>query len=289
MNAAREGMLDDATEDCWLLPSPYRDLFYPSMKPTRMLWIILTIAASVYASLCLFFFVFQRSFIYMPTPATPTHDVAAVLEVADARLRLSTRPLDGPKALIYFGGNAEDVASTLPELAAAFPDRAIYALHYRGYSGSTGHPAEAAMRNDARTLFQMVHDRHPDVTAVGRSLGSSLAIQLAAEGGISRLVLIAPFKSILAIASRVAPFLPMRLLLRDPWQSWRYAPRVTCPTLILAASHDEIVPMSDTEELFEAFRPGVATLRVIDGTDHNSVSGPEEFWEALVEKRTESS
>ena len=249
-----------------------------------MLWIFTTIAVSVYASLCLFFFVFQRSFIYMPTPAKPAHDAVGVLEVPGARLRLSTRPLDGPKALIYLGGNAEDVASTVPELAAVFPDRAIYAMHYRGYSGSTGHPAEAAMRNDARALFQMVHDRHPDVTAVGRSLGSSLAIQLAAEGPVSRLVLIAPFESILAIASRVAPFLPMRLLLRDPWQSWRYAPRVTSPTLIIAASHDEIVPMSDTKKLFEAFRPGVATLRVIDGTDHNSVSGPQEFWEALAEE-----
>jgi uncharacterized protein len=235
-----------------------------------MLWTLLTIAVCVYVSLCLFFFIFQRSFIYMPTPATPTHDTAAVLEVPNARLRLSTREFDGPKALVYFGGNAED---------------AIYALHYRGYSGSSGQPAEAAMRNDARALFHMVHDRHPDVMAVGRSLGSSHAIQLAAEGPVSRLVLIAPFESILAIASRVAPFLPMRLLLRDPWQSWRYAPRVTCPTLILAASHDEIVPMSDTTKLFEAFRSGVATLRVIDGTDHNSLSGPVEFWKALVEGR----
>jgi len=250
-----------------------------------MLWIILTIAVCAYASLCLFFFIFQRSFIYMPTPATPAHDAAAVLEVPNARLRLSTREFDGPKALVYFGGNAEDVASTLPELATAFPDRAIYALHYRGYSGSSGQPAEAAMRNDARVLFDMVHERHSDVMAVGRSLGSSLAIQVAAEGPLSRLVLIAPFESILTIASRVAPFLPMRLLLRDPWQSWRYAARVACPTLILAASHDEIVPMSDTVKLFEAFRSGVATLRVIDGTDHNSVSGPEEFWEALVEGR----
>jgi pimeloyl-ACP methyl ester carboxylesterase len=250
-----------------------------------MAWSILTIAACAYAGLCLIFFVFQRSFIYMPTPATPAHAGAVTLEVPGATLRVSRRPLEGAKALVYFGGNAEDVAFTLPELAAAFPDRAIYCLHYRGYGGSTGHPAEAAMRSDARALFEMVHGRHPDVIAVGRSLGSSLAIQLAAEGGVSRLVLIAPFESILKIAQRTAPFLPMRLLLCDPWQSWRYAPRVTCPTLILAASHDEIVPMRDTRKLFDAFRPDVATLRVIDGTDHNSVSSPEKFWEAVVAGR----
>lgn len=250
-----------------------------------MIWILPALAACIYAGLCLLFFLFQRSFIYMPTPVTADHDAAITLDVPDARLRISARPLDGPKALVYFGGNAEDVAYTVPELAAAFPDRAIYAMHYRGYSGSTGRLTEASLRNDARALFQMAHDRHPDVIAVGRSLGSSLAIQLAAEEPVSRAVLIAPFKSILAIAGRVAPFLPMRLLLCDRWESWRYASRVSCPTLVIAASHDELVPMGDTQKLFERFRPGVAKLRVIDGTDHNSVSGPDEFWEALVEGR----
>ena len=197
-------------------------------------------------------------------------------------MRISSRPHDGPQALVYFGGNAEDVAYTVPELAELFPDRAIYGMHYRGYSGSSGHPAETALRSDARALFELVHRRHTDVILVGRSLGSSLAIQLAAEEPVTRLVLITPFESILSIAKRVAPFLPMRLLLRDPYESWRYAPKVTCPTLVIAASHDEIVPLADTQRLVAALPPDVAMLRVFDGTDHNSVSGEAEFWEALV-------
>jgi len=250
-----------------------------------MLWSLLTIAIGVYAGLCLVFAIFQRSFIYMPTPATPAHAKAFALEVPAATVRVSSRPHDGPKALLYFGGNAEDVAFTVPELAGLFPDRAIYALHYRGYSGSSGRPSEAALRGDARRLFDLVRDRHPDVILVGRSLGSSLAIQLAAEEPVSRLVLITPFASIRAIAQRVAWFLPMGLLLRDPYDSCRYAPEVRCPTLVIAASHDEIVPLSDTERLLAAFPPDVATLRIIDGTDHNSVSADAEFPEALVTGR----
>lgn len=249
-----------------------------------MLWSILWIAACVYAGLCLVFLVFQRSFIYMPTPATAAHDRAVVLDVPGARLRISARPLEGPKAVVYFGGNAEDVAFTLPEITAAFPDRAIYLVHYRGYGGSSGRPAEASLRSDARAVFRMVHSRHPDVLVVGRSLGSSLAIQLAAEEDVSRCVLIAPFESILAIATRAAPFLPMRLLLRDRYESWRYAPKVGCPTLIIAASRDELVPMGDTRNLLAAFPPGVATLRVIDG-DHNSLSEADAFWDAIVNGR----
>jgi pimeloyl-ACP methyl ester carboxylesterase len=247
-----------------------------------MLWSLLTIAIGVYAGLCLVFLVFQRSFIYMPTPVTPAHAKAFTLEVLGAQLRISFRAYDGSKALVYFGGNAEDVAYTVPELAEMFPDRAVYGMHYRGYSGSTGRPAEPALRSDARALFKLVHGRHPDVIVVGRSLGSSLAIQLAAEEPVARLVLITPFESIRAIAQRVAPFLPMRLLLRDPYESWRYAPKVTCPTLVIAASHDEIVPLADTKRLVAAFPPGVATLRILDNTDHNSVSGEADFWEALI-------
>ncbi len=67
------------------------------MRSRRMLWTILTIAVCVYGAICLFFLVVQRSFIYMPTPATPMHTAAVALEVPGARLRLSTRPLDGPK------------------------------------------------------------------------------------------------------------------------------------------------------------------------------------------------
>ena len=250
-----------------------------------MLWTLLAIAVSVYAGLCVIFFVFQRSFIYMPTPATPVHAAAFAFEVPGATVRVSTGRHDGPKGLLFFGGNAEDVAYTVPELAAAFPDRAVYGMHYRGYSGSSGSPSEAALRSDARELFKLVHDRHADVIVVGRSLGSSLAIQLAAEEPVSRLVLITPFESILAIARRTAPFLPMGLLLHDTFESWRYAPRVTCPTLLIAASHDELVPLADTQRLVAKFPPGVATLRVFEGTDHNSVSGDAEFWEALVTGR----
>jgi pimeloyl-ACP methyl ester carboxylesterase len=247
-----------------------------------MLWIVLAITAVAYLGICLLFWIAQRSFIYLPRPETPDHAAAISLQQPDAELRISQHRHNGPRALIYFGGNAEDVFFTVPELAAAFPDRAIYALHYRGYCGSSGRPTEVALRGDAQAVFDMVHTQHDDIMVVGRSLGSSLAIQLAAERPVSRLVLIAPFESILRIAQRVAPFLPMRLLLRDQYASWRFAPRVHCPTLVLAAAHDELVPMADTKRLLDGFGPGIARLRVIDGADHNSLSDSQAFWDALV-------
>jgi pimeloyl-ACP methyl ester carboxylesterase len=252
-----------------------------------MFWSVLTIVVAVYIGLCGVMFFMQRSLIYMPTPATQAHNAAMILKVPGAQLRISSRPHDGPKAVLYFGGNAEDVVYAVADLSAAFPDRAIYGLHYRGYSGSSGKPSEGALRSDAKAVFEMVHDRHADVLVIGRSLGTSLAIQLAAEEPVSRLVLITPFESILKIASRVVPFLPVRWLLADPHESWRYADKVTCPTTIIAASEDEVVPTIDTQQLFKTFKPGVATMVMINGANHNSVSSTGEFWDALSDDGSE--
>ena len=247
----------------------------------RWVFITLFVLFFLYVGLCLVFLSAQRSFLYFPTPIRPAHAAAISLVVPDATLRISTRPHDGTQALIYFGGNAEDVSYSLPAFASAFPDRAIYMLHYRGYSGSSGRPSEAALHRDAKTLFAMVHSKHPDTMVVGRSLGSGIAIRLAAAEPVSQLVLITPFDSILTLAQRAAPFLPISLLMRDTYQSWRSAPLVTAPTLIIAASHDELIPTESVQKLMRAFPPGVVSLRVLPDTDHNSVSDSPDFMEAI--------
>jgi len=73
----------------------------------------------------------------------------------------------------------------------------------------------------------------------------------------------------------------MTLLLRDRYESWRYAPRVTCPTVLIAAAEDDLVPLADTQRLLGGFQPGVATLQVIEGSDHNSVSDTPAFRRTL--------
>lgn len=176
--------------------------------------------------------------------------------IQDARrdiVYFNPTPRHNAGGTIYFGGNAEDVSYSFPRFAAAFPDIAIYMMHYRGYGGSSGRPSESALHTDAKELFKMVQAKHPDVIVVGRSLGSGVAIRLASEEPVSRLVLITPFDSILNIAKRAAPFLPIGLLMQDRYESWRVAPLVRSPTLIIAADNDEIIPASNTAALFRAF------------------------------------
>ncbi len=134
-----------------------------------------------YVGICIALYCVQRSFIYFPTKSSEHSEQSSmVLEVADASLRVAVRPKEGPLALIYFGGNAEDVSQSLLDFSTAFPEHAIYMLHYRGYCGSTGYPTEQALHADAQKLFDKVSQQHSQIALIGRSLGSGVAIRLAA-------------------------------------------------------------------------------------------------------------
>ncbi len=137
-------------------------------------------AALVYAALCVVLYVFQRSLLYFPQPAR-VNAPSLQLSVPDAQLQVSVHERAGPRAVLYFGGNAEDVSASLAELAASFPDHAVYALHYRGYGRSTGSPSEPALQADALAVYDHVASERADITVVGRSLGSGLAVSLAAQ------------------------------------------------------------------------------------------------------------
>jgi pimeloyl-ACP methyl ester carboxylesterase len=143
-------------------------------------------------------------------------------------------------------------------------------MHYRGYGGSSGTPSEKAFFADALALFDKVHASHFEIDVVGRSLGSGVAVYLASQRPVERLVLVTPFDSLQEIAAALFPFFPVRWLLLDRFESWKYAPQVSAPTLIIAAGHDEVVPRASTELLRSRFKPGLATFEIVPNTISNS-------------------
>jgi len=248
----------------------------------RIITSLLSIALLLYGAACIALFVFQRSLIYFPQPsAFDTPSTTLNLPVPGADLKVSVRPHTGRKALIYFGGNAEDVSANLSSFSSAFPDHAIYLLHYRGYGGSSGKPSEEVFHSDSQALFDKVHQEHPDIAVVGRSLGTGVAIRLASRRPVSRLVLVTPYDSIQEIAAQQFPFFPIRWLLKDKFESWRYAPEIRIPTLLLAAEFDEVIPRASTERLSAAFAKGVATLVIIPGAGHNTISDAAQYLDAM--------
>jgi len=243
---------------------------------------LISIALLLYGAACIALFAFQRSLIYFPQPsAFDTPSTTLTLPVPDAALAVSVWPHAGMKALIYFGGNAEDVSASLSSFSSAFPDHAIYLLHYRGYGGSSGKASEEVLHTDAQALFDKVHEEHPDIAVVGRSLGSGVAIRLASQRPASRLVLVTPYDSIQEIAAHQFPYFPVRWLLTDKFESWRYAPTIRIPTLLLGAEFDEVIPRASTERLNAAFAKGVASLVIIPSAGHNTISNSIQYLDAM--------
>jgi hypothetical protein len=239
---------------------------------------MLLFIAILFAGLCVALFVFQRSLIYFPQPRSNQKDtILATLQVGAETISVSTRLNTGPDALLYFGGNAEDVSQNMPDFSAAFPNRAIYLLHYPGYGGSSGSPSEQAIFADALALFDHVHADHKNILVIGRSLGSGVAVRLASVRPVERLVLVTPYDSLGDVAAHNYPFLPVRWLLRDKFESWRYAPQVTAPTRIIVAEQDEVIPRATTERLRSRFKNGIASYIVVAGVGHNTISDSADY------------
>ncbi|MDI2144594.1 MULTISPECIES: alpha/beta hydrolase [unclassified Pseudomonas] len=251
---------------------------------SRILMSLVALLLALYLILCAALFVFQRSLIYFPQAGSmDSAESRMTLTMPDADIRVSVREHSGARALIYFGGNAEDVSRNLPAFAETFPDYAIYLLHYRGFGGSGGSPSEEANARDALGLFDQVFSRHPQIALIGRSLGSGVAVRLASQRPVTRLILVTPFNSLQELAVRLYPWVPVKWLLKERYESGKYAEHIRAPTLLLAASDDEVVPRGSSERLLRSFPDGVATLKVVAEATHNTISERPQYLQWMKE------
>ncbi len=226
----------------------------------------------LYALLCVYVYARQRSLIYYPTPASGSGVGEAVpFPVLGAELQLWVVRRPGSSAILYFGGNAESVTASAEEFARAAPDRTWVFVNYRGYGGSTGKPSERALVADALAIFDWAKVEHSEVAVVGRSLGSGVAVQLAAARPVSRLVLVTPFDSLVSVGQAALPWLPVSWLAKDRFESVKHAPSVSCPTLALIAGNDEVIAAAHARALLTAFRPDGITVIEIPGAGHNDI------------------
>lgn len=254
----------------------------PMRLARRVFLVSIMVVAVLYAGACVALFAFQQSLIYYPQPRSNQEgSVLMNLSVGTETVHVSARPHAGPDALIYLGGNAEDVSRDVPDFATAFPDKAIYMLHYPGYGGSTGSPSEQAILADALALFDQVHTEYPKVIVIGRSLGTGVAVRIASLRPVVRLVLVTPYDSLGDVAASQYPYLPVRWLMRDKFESWRYAPQVSVPTTIIVAADDEVIPRSSSDRLRTRFRAGIASYVVVPDSGHNTIQDSPGYWTLL--------
>jgi hypothetical protein len=155
--------------------------------------------------------------------------------------------------VIYHGGNAEEVTSFAAEAPLTYGNRAVLLVNYRGYGRSQGRPGERLLVADAVELFDWAA-RRPDldsgrIAVHGRSLGTGVAVQLAAARPARCILLTSPFVSARDVAREIYPWLPVGLLLRHPFDSGRHAPAMKIPALVLIGEADTLIPKRHSERL----------------------------------------
>jgi pimeloyl-ACP methyl ester carboxylesterase len=174
------------------------------------------------------------------------------------------------RALLYFGGNGEAIQHNRNSLARWLPQHTVYLVAYRGYGASEGEPSEALLLEDALALYDAVVATHDEIDVVGRSLGSGVAVHVAVQRPVARLVLVTPFDSAQAVAQAAYPWVPVAWLMQDRYDSLGRAARVEAPTLVLSAGRDRVVPQAHTAALLDAFAQPPQHI-AFPAADHNDI------------------
>jgi len=239
----------------------------------RTLLTALALAVLAYGAICALLYLVQDRLLYLPHAEVTRRGATALrLECGGATLKIWELHPEQRAAVIYFGGNAEDVSANLADFDAALPDRAIYLVNYRGYGGSSGRPSESALIADAGSVYDWVRRRHDRIAVMGRSLGSGVATALATHRPIDRLILITPYDSIANVAADHFFWLPVRWLIKDRYDSLARMSRVHAPVLVIVAEHDEVILRPRSDALSAAIPSQLRRVVVVAGATHNDVS-----------------
>ena len=259
---------------------------------------LLLIGVAAYAGLCVLLYLFQDRLIFYRQPLPER--VQQVVEALPGTSEIEVRTPDGVRLqgwlrhqagppphplVVYFGGNAEEVSAQILD-AAAFAPWSLAAFNYRGYGHSEGDPSETALVSDAL----VVHDRlaarddidAERIVAFGRSLGSGVAVALAARKPVHALILVSPFDSLRSIAKKTYPFVPVEPLLRHPFDSIALAPHIDAPLLVIAGDRDTLVPAAHSRRLADAWA-GPVRFESLPGAGHNDIHFAPRYWEAIRE------
>jgi uncharacterized protein len=190
-------------------------------------------------------------------------------------------------AVIYFGGNAEEISWTLSD--ARWPrEWAIVGLNYRGFGASESKPGQAALEADALAIYDAIAKRDDvdprRIVVFGRSLGTAIAAHVAAQRPVAAAILASPYDSMTAIGELHYPWLPLiflRLLLRHPFDAASDAKNARMPMLAIVAESDTIVPPKRSRALYDAWA-GPKTWLAVPGADHNDLGATAEFWQGVA-------
>jgi len=261
-----------------------------------MSWLksILVFALVFYGALLALLYFAQRALMYFPDTQRTAPAAAGFAQAAEEVLVTTdgekvivwhVSPRDDRPVVIYFHGNGGALWYRTDRFRALVADgTGLVALSYRGYGGSSGRPSEAGLIADANAAYEFAAARYSPERMVlwGESLGSGVAVALAAERPVAKIILEAPFTSAVDIAASIYPYMPVRYLMKDQFRSDERIAQVKAPVLVLHGERDRIVPIAFGERLFALVRSPKRLVRFADGgheglDEHGALAAAKNF------------
>jgi uncharacterized protein len=224
----------------------------------------------------------QRSMMYFPDPAHTTPVQAGLPQATEVMLTAADSgrtfawhvpPRDDKPVIVYFHGNGgalRNRAERFGKLSRA--GLGLVAVEYRGYGGNAGAPTEAGLIADGQAGYAFAAAHYPTKQIVlwGESLGTGVAVAVAAAKPVGRVILEAPFTSAAAVAAAHYWYLPVRLLMKDQFRSDVAIGKITAPVLILHGMQDRTIAFAMGERMFELTNAPKHIVRFLDG-DHEDL------------------
>lgn len=186
-------------------------------------------------------------------------------------------------AVLYFSGNAEEQTGFFLWSPSELREYSVAGVDYRGYGASAGTPSEAAVKADALLIYDALAAKLGQgarIVVMGRSLGTAMATHVAANRDVAGVILVTPFDSLAAVGQEAHPLVPVRFMMKHPFDMAEDAARVAAPTLMLVAGADQLIPPRHAEKL-AAVWPGPKDVQTVVNASHGNINDSPMYWKLI--------
>jgi len=230
----------------------------------KYLYLALSSIVIAYLAVIIFIYFYQRNLLYHPSENNYQNDSVQFnyeeifIEVeGEIKLKswLINKDFTKFKTLLIFHGNAGDLTNRIYKLNELNKlDINILIISWRGFSGNKGFPTEKNLYRDAEAAINWLNKKgvnNNQIVLYGESLGTGVAVEMAKKNIFNSIILESPFTSIENSAKIYYPYLPVKFLLKDRFDSISKINSITAPVLIMHGEKDDVIPISMGKELFE--------------------------------------
>jgi fermentation-respiration switch protein FrsA (DUF1100 family) len=246
----------------------------------KFFYIFILLGLITYLIVLAYIYLFQRNLLYHPSDNGYQEDEINFdykeiyiqnKEGIKLKAWLHEKDLVNKKTIIFFHGNAGNLRNRnykLNELSKF--DINFLIVAYRGFSGNQGKPSEQGLYEDARSALDFLKIKgvkEKNLILYGESLGTAVAIETAQNKDLAGIILESPFTSMVELAHKYYPFLPVKFLLKDKYETIKKLPKINSPLLVLHGKIDNIVPFAMGKKIFnKANEPKFKYF--VDNDDH---------------------